>query len=80
MKAQPVVPFDHSWRQHPDFDKLILNPNYFQDRMMASVSRPSTVAGEVAMLRGVSEQAEEETRQLREEVQQLRRLVQEGGS
>lgn len=80
MSTGPPTSLNLRLRQHPDGDKLRVNGNYFWDRMLASLARPSTVPGEVALLRKASGQAAEEIRQLREEVQKLRQVVGEGVS
>lgn len=77
MKATPVIPFGHSLRSHPDFGKLLLDPDYYWRPAMASVARPSTVAGECAVLRETAEQTDKELRGLRNEVGELRRIVAE---
>ena len=85
MSTGPPASLNPRLRQHPDGDKLRVNGNYFFDRMLASVSRPCTVAGEAAVLRRTAEQTHAEVRQLRSEVRELRRSLaglqaQHGGS
>ncbi len=64
MNAQPVILFNHRLRQHPDFQRLLADADYYWRPMMSSVARPSTVAGEL--------------RQLRTEVDKLSQIVREG--
>ncbi len=75
MKAQPPIPFNHRLRQHPDFHRLLVDFDYFWRPMLASVARPSTVAGECAMLRDVAEQTDKEVHGLRNEVDELRQIL-----
>lgn len=76
-QAEPPIPLNHPLRRHPDFDKLLLDPDHFWRPMMASVSRPITVAGECAVLREAAEQADDEAHQLRSEMSQFRRTLAE---
>lgn len=85
MSTGPPASLNPRLRQHPDGEKLRVNQNYFFDRMVASVSKPSTLAGETAMLREAAEETHSEVRQLRSEVRELRRSLaglqaQRGGS
>ena len=75
MKAQPVIPFNHRLRQHPDFRRLLADPDCYWRPMMASVARPLTVAGECARLHEAAEQTDKEVHGLRNEVGELRRTL-----
>lgn len=70
-----TVSLDHRLRQHSDFQKLLADGDFFWRRMMGSVARPSTLSGEVAMLRGASDDTHREVSRLRAEIDRLSRVV-----
>ncbi len=70
-KTQPVIALDHPLRQHPDFQRLLADDDFFWRPMLASVARPSTIGGEVAQLRTFAHDNRQEVARLGDMIAQL---------